>query len=346
MLCCMKTFTLTEAQTNELRRAHRSATNKRDADRIKAVYLLSRGKSPREIAEVLMLDEDTVGNYRKRYAAGGVAGLLKDAYWGSEPMLSCTEMEELANHLEAYTYLTVESIAEYVNQTYKVSYSVSGMRQLLHRLNFVYKKAKAVPGKANAELQRTYLALLEKTLAQKGANDVHYYLDGVHPQHNTQLAYGWVKKGQDKLVKSNSGRQRININGALNAETLEVVIRTDDTINAQSTLKLFEALEKKHPNSDAIFITLDNARYYKNKLVTEYLETSKIKLLFLPSYSPNLNLIERLWKFMRKTILYNHYYEKFSEFKTAVMQFFADMAQYSDKLATLLTRNFQIIGAT
>jgi transposase len=63
-------------------------------------------------------------------------------------------MEELAKHLEVQTYLTVDSIVEYVNQTYQVSYSISGMRHILHRLNFVYKKAKAVPGKANAELQR------------------------------------------------------------------------------------------------------------------------------------------------------------------------------------------------
>ena len=340
----MKTLTLTEAQTNELRRAHRSATNKRDADRIKAVYLLSRGKSAREIAEVLMLDEDTVSHYRKRYESGGIAGLLKDAYLGSQPMLSCAEIEELTKHLEGQTYLTVERIVDYVKQTYQVSYSISGMRHLLHRLKFVYKKAKAVPGKANAKLQRAYLALLEKVLAEKGEHDAHYYLDGVHPQHNTQLAYGWVKKGQDKLVKSNSGRQRINLNGALNAETLEVVIRTDDTINAQSTLKLFEALEKKHPEANTIFITLDNARYYKNKLVSTYLETSKIKLFFLPSYSPNLNLIERLWKFMRKTILYNQYYEKFGEFKTAVIRFFDDILQHQTKLTTLLTHNFQIIG--
>ena len=93
----MKTLTLTEAQTNELRRAHRSATNKRDADRIKAVYLLSRGKSAREIAEVLMLDEDTVSHYRKRYESGGIAGLLKDAYLGSQPMLSCAEIEDSRN---------------------------------------------------------------------------------------------------------------------------------------------------------------------------------------------------------------------------------------------------------
>jgi transposase len=341
----MNKLILTEAQTNELRRAHRAAKNKKDADKIKAVYLLSRGKTPQEIAEVLMLDVDTIGNYRKRYEAAGVSGLLKNNYLGSEPILSCAEIEEFSAHLELQTYLTVEAIVEYVRFTYDVHYSISGMRQLLHRLKFVYKKAKTIPGKANAELQHAYLNLLEALLKNKGKHDAHYYLDGVHPQHNTQLAYGWIKKGQDKVVKSNSGRQRININGALNADTLEVVIRTDETINTQSTLKLFVALEQKHPNAKSIFITLDNARYYKNRLVYEYLKTSKIKLLFMPPYSPNLNLIERLWKFLRKTILYNKYYEKFTDFKSAVMHFFENMAQHRDKLSTLLTKNFQIIGA-
>ena len=124
-----------------------------------------------------------------------------------------------------------------------------------------------------------------------------------------------------------------------------MVIRTDDTINTQSTLKLFEALEQKHPHAESIFITLDNAKYYKNGLVYEYLKTSKIKLLFMPPYSPNLNLTERLWKFMRKKILYNKYYEKFADFKLVVLQFFEKIAQHNDKLSTLLTKKFQIIGA-
>jgi len=340
----MKTLTLTEAQTNELRRAHRAAKNKKDADKIKSVYLLSRGKTPQEIAEVLMLDIDTIGNYRKRYEAEGVSGLLKNNYFGSEPMLSCAEIAEFSAHLETQTYLTVEAIVLYVEKNYNVRYSISGMRQLLHRLHFVYKKAKTIPGKANAELQNAYLKQLEEILKNKGEHDAHYYLDGVHPQHNTQLAYGWIKKGQDKVIKSNSGRQRININGALNADTLEVIIRTDETINAQSTIKLFQTLEMKHPHAKTIFITLDNAKYYKNELVYEYLKTSKIKLLFMPPYSPNLNLIERLWKFMRKTILYNRYYEKFADFKVEVMLFFNNIGQYTDKLSTLLAKNFQLLG--
>jgi transposase len=85
-------------------------------------------------------------------------------------------------------------------------------------------------------------------------------------------------------------------------------------------------------------------QYYKNELVYEYLKTSKIKLLFMPPYSPNLNLIERLWKFMPKTILYNRYYEKFADFKVEVMRFFNNIGQYTDKLSTLLAKNFQILG--
>lgn len=346
MIGFMKTFKLTIDETNALRRAHRLTKDKRAADRIKAVYLVSRGKSAREIAEVLMLDEDSIGNYRKRYEEGGIEALVKDDYKGSEALLSVSELSELSAHIEKNSYLTVESIVDYVKATYQVTYSISGMRQLLHRLDFVYKKAKTIPGKANAELQRAYQAMLEETLKNKGKEDVHYYLDGAHPQHNTQIAYGWIKKGKDKIIKANSGRQRININGALNSETLEVVIRTDDSINTQSTLKLFEQLEQKHPEADAIYITLDNAKYYKNQLVMEYLKNSKIKLLFMPAYSPNLNLIERLWKFMRKTILYNQYYEKFADFKVAVMNFFENLDDHKSKLCTLLTKNFQILDAS
>jgi transposase len=340
----MKKFKLTNKQEIELRVVHRSITSKKDADKIKAVFLLSRGKTPKEIAEVLMLDRDTIGNYQKRYESGGVTELLKNNYLGSSAMLSCAELEELSLHVNDETYLTVDAIALHIKKTYKIEYSISGLRQLLHRLGFVYKKAKIIPGKANAELQEKYLSFLEDTLKTKEKHDAHYYLDGVHPQHNTQLAYGWIKKGSDKVIKSNTGRKRININGALNSDTLDVVIRTDDSINTQSTLLLFKALEEKHPKAKNIFITLDNARYYKNKLINKYLENSTIKLLFMPPYSPNLNLIERLWKFMKKTILYNQYYEKFSDFEKAIMSFFENIKQYKNKLSTLLTKNFQILG--
>ena len=345
MLCCMNGLNLNSNLINELRRAHRLAKDKHDADRIKSIYLLAQGMSAQEIARVLMIDEDTVRNNWKRYEEGGIEGLLKNNYKGSESMLSTAELVELEKHLEEKTYLTIESIVSYVEQQYEVNYSISGMTQLLQRIGFVYKKAKAVPGKADKEQQLAYLKLLTKILKNKGKNDPHYYLDAVHPQHNTQVVYGWIKKGKEKLINSNTGRQRININGALNSESLEIVIREDETINTQSTLALFKTLEKKYRLAQTIYITLDNAKYYKNPMVREYLKSSKIRLLFLPPYSPNLNLIERLWKFMRQEVLYNQYYEKFSEFKEVIMEFFDNIRQHKKKLSTLLTNNFQLLNS-
>jgi transposase len=151
------------------------------------------------------------------------------------------------------------------------------------------------------------------------------YIDGVHPQHNTMLAYGWIKKGQDNIVKSNTGRQRVNINGALDSETHAVITREDESINAISTIELLKKIEAAYPLAAIIYVICDNARYYRSRLVRQFLETSKIQLVFLPSYSPNLNLIERLWKFMKKKVLYNKYYEKFDTFKEVTLEFFENI---------------------
>ena len=341
----MNGFILTQDQVNELRRAHRSTKDKRAADRIKAIYSLAVGYSAKEIADILMIDDETLRNYVKRYQDGGVKALLENNHKGSRSNLSEMELKELELHVKSNSYLSADGIVDYVYKTYGIKYSISGMTQLLHRLDFVYKKAKIVPGKANAELQEAYLAMLMKLLENKDKNDPHYFTDGVHPQHNTMPSHGWVKKGEDKIIKTNSARKRININGALNSETLEVITHTSETINAQSTIELFKKIEAAHPLANNIYITLDNAQYYRSKLVKAYLETSKIKLLFLPSYAPNLNLIERLWKYMKKELMRNQYYEKFSDFKNAVSQFFESLGQHKDKLSTLLTMKFHILHA-
>ena len=336
---------LTQDQINELRRAHRSTKDKRAADRIKAVYSLAIGHSISEVASILMLDEETLRNYLKRYQQGGIKELIEDHYKGSDGFLSKMELQELELHIKTNSYLSVDPIIEYVEKTYSIKYSVSGMTQLLHRLDFVYKKAKIIPGKADAEKQEAYLAMMLSLLEKKDKNDPHYFTDGVHPQHNTMPSHGWVKKGEDKIIKTNSARKRININGALNSETLEVIVHESETINAQSTIELFKAIESKHPDANNIYITLDNAPYYRSKFVKSYLENSKIKLLFLPSYAPNLNLIERLWKYMKKELVRNKYYEKFSDFKNSVIGFFETIGEHKNKLTTLLTMNFHILHA-
>ena len=104
--------------------------------------------------------------------------------------------------------------------------------------------------------------------------------------------------------------------------THKIVIHEDKTLNAEATIRFFQKIEEAYPSKARVHVFCDNAPYYRNKSVKEYLETSKIDLHFLPPYSPNLNPIERLWKWLKERVIYNTYYEYFEEFKDAVFGFF------------------------
>ena len=153
-----------------------------------------------------------------------------------------------------------------------------------------------------------------------------------------------IPKGEEKEVPTNTGRRRININGAININNFEAIAREDGRINAQSTIELLKQIEAAYPNASNIYIILDNARYYHAQIVSQFLKKSLIRFKFLPSYSPNLNLIERLWKFLKKKVINSCYYESYDIFKKTVMAFFENIKDYHDELATLLTEKFQITG--
>jgi transposase len=101
-----------------------------------------------------------------------------------------------------------------------------------------------------------------------------------------------------------------------------IIIQENVMLNAAATIKFFQKIESAYPHKSKIHIFCDNARYYRNKQVTEYLKRSKILLHFLPPYSPNLSPIERLWKWMKERVIYNVYYDAYEDFKDAVMGFF------------------------
>lgn len=341
----MKNYTLSKQKIAELERLHRSLRDKHQADRVKAVIALSKGWSATQVAEVLLFDEKTSRHYFERYQKGGLQMLLDDNYSGAEPKLDTHQMSELEGYLEEYILPDAKSVIAHIDKLYGVRYSVSGVTDLLHRLGFSYKKPTHVPGKQDSVRQQAFVRQYDRIKARKGENDPIYFADATHPQHNSIPSYGWIKKGQEKELKANCGRQRLNINGALNIETLEPTTGFYDTINADSAIDLFCKIEAKHPNAKVIYIIVDNARYYHSRLLNKTLKGTKIKLIFLPPYSPNLNLIERYWKFFKKKVLNNCYYETLVEFKQACESFFRKRTKYLPELQSLLTEKFHIQAA-
>lgn len=344
MIYRMLDYALSAEKLAELRTAHCNTRDKREADRIKAVVLLATGWTAEQVAEVLQVDPNTLGNHFKLYRQGGIEALGHFAFHGSACVLDEEQLAFLDAHLQENLYVTAKAIACWVEETFEVSYTESGMAALLHRLGYVYKEPKLVPGKADPAAQEEFLAEYEKLKRDKGEDDPVYFVDAPHPQHNPVLACGWIKRGEDCEVRSNTGRRRVNISGAIDLERLEPVVRFDDTINTDSTIDLFEQLEQVNLVATWIYVICDNARYYRSKAVKEYLKTSRIKLVFLPPYAPNLNLIERLWKFFKNKVLYNRYYESFDEFRKTCEGFFNNPRNYHKELRSLLTENFAIVG--
>jgi len=337
---------LTFEERDELKKLHRHERGRNFADRIKAILLLDDGWSYADVAEFLLLDDQTIRNYKKLFDEKGISELLRTDYKGGSPTLSSAQETALKDHITSSIYSSSGAVVDYVKQNYDVEFSKPGMVHLLHRLNFVFKKTKLVPGKADTKKQKQFIQEYHQLRTEMNSDDELLFMDGTHPQHNPISSYAWIQKGQEKEVPTNTGRKRININGALNIDNFDVIAREDKTINAQSSIELCKQIEKAYPSAPNIYIIVDNAAYYRAKILTEYLKTSRIQFKFLPSYSPNLNLIERLWKFMKKNVINSSYYEAYDIFRQKVMNFFATIKDYRDKLMTLITEKFQIIGAS
>ena len=172
-----------------------------------------------------------------------------------------------------------------------------------------------------------------------------YFADATHLHHNSEPAYGWILKGKNKDLKSNSGRQRSNINGAYCLHNHTVVQRADETINAGSMIALFMQIEEANPGAEKIRVVVDNARYNHARELKEFERCSRIEMVYLPPYSPNLNLIERLWLLLKKNVVYNKFFESFKDFREAIENFFTGLLDRKLELRQLMAPNFQVIGA-
>lgn len=199
-----------------------------------------------------------------------------------------------------------------------------------------------LPAKADPEKQAAYLAQeLEPRLAeaQAGKRGV-FFVDAAYFVLAPFLGFLWSVARI--FIQAPSGRQRFNVLGALNALTHELITVTNDAyITAETVCTLLQKLAALNLGVP-ITLFLDNARYQKCALVTTAAANLHIELCFLLAYSPNLNLIERLWKFVKKQCLYSKYYADFATFKGAIATCLSEThTTHKPALDSLITLRFQ-----
>ncbi len=186
------------------------------------------------------------------------------------------------------------------------------------------------------------------TCASNDDEQVLLFLDPMHQIHNNENDYAWQLKGLEgtKQVLANTGRKRLNIIGAINPVSLQpTILLTEENCSAEVIEAFLEEIKKQYNKAKTICIILDNARYQRSKLVQTTAKIFNIDLFFLPPYSPNLNLIERLWRYFKKEVMKNKYYPDYSTFENAVETFFTQFENRKEALKTLLNFKFGIIKA-
>lgn len=336
-------FELAENERKVLREVQRQ-NNKRDYVKATVLLMLDLGETPPKIAVFLGIDDATVYRHLENYQENGLDKFLGNNYVGYWGKLSSFQIAELRGELKAHLYETCQAICEWVEKRFGVTYTAEGMCDLLHRIGYVYKKTKQIAMKVDEAAQREFIDRFEQLQAEKTTDEVHYFIDAVHPTLNSEASYGWIEKGEEHQLKSNSGRNRMNMLGALKTNEITDIFQKEyKTIDSASAQDFLEELGKRNPKAAKIRIFIDNARYFKKLEKDDLIADKRIEMVWLPTYAPNLNLIERLWRYMKKKVLKNKFHGTAKGFRAKVEEFFAKIGDYKTELETLLTLNFGVI---
>jgi transposase len=342
---------LNEAQLNELHKEASENPCVRARRKCWVVYLRGMGYMCRQVAEVVRVDADTVTQYARKYSDGGLPGLLAEDY--RQP---AGQLDGHAEHLKALFGKqpphTVNQAIEVIEQETRVRLKPSACREFLHKLGLKPRCCGLVPGKAleDCEQQRAQQEFHDQKLqpvleeARHGRRVV-LFVDAAHFVMGAFLGMLWCFARQ--LLPSSSGRKRYNVLGAYDPIRHEAVTLANDTVVNQETFcSLLDKIASAYADTARpITLVLDNARYQKCQSVFDKAQALGIELLYLPAYSPNLNLIERLWRFVKKQVLYSTHYGTFTAFKESIDGCLRDLGtRFKNKMQTLMTLKFQLFS--
>ena len=345
----MKPIVLTAEQRQEIERRRKGTLDRRIYQRLTAVLAVAAGHTRDEVAEWLGVSLTQLGEWLRIYRNKGLDDLCALHYQGDPGNLTASQVDQLKDKVRTGCFRNSDQIRQWIQDTFRVSYTPSGVKDLLKRIGVSYHKVTGFLWKADPDKQKEFVRKHQRQKAQarrQGASTRRYYVDACHPLWGLDLVFScWLLVGQRLLVGMGSGRRRLNILGAYcpdDQEYLDLRL-TRDNINGEQFVNLLRLLRERHPEARKFILYLDNAKYYSKPVVQEWLRRHpEFHLEPVPAYSPNLNLIERLWKFLRREALCR-WHKTFEAMQEAVSAVLDHLDQYRDELATLMVEQFHLI---
>ena len=335
----------TEEEIDQLYRLFMEHPSGAAKKKLHVVYLKALGLPHQDIVRIARVSGDSVTRYLKAYIEGGVTALCSSNLYCPRSALQ-PHSAMLKTHFQTHPPHTVAQAAHEIERLTGIKLGLSACRDFMRkRLGMKCRKMAVIPSKADPDKQREFLhTTLEPLLEQEqqGQRRV-FFVDAAHFVMGAFLGMLWCF--ERLFLKSSSGRNRYNVLGAYSVKGAELISITNHTyINSDTLVELLMVISNLHADT-AITLVLDNARYQRcDKVINKALELG-IDLQFLPAYSPNLNLIERLWKFTKKQCLYNRYYESFCQFKAAIDDCLDKVnSTLKEQVKSLLNPKFQLFS--
>jgi len=317
------------------------------ARRANALVLLDQGMSCAAVAKVLLLDDDTIRTWHRLYQQDGIEGLAGFGHEGSACRLSEAQQGRLVAWIAETLPRSTREIGAWIERECGVTYQGrSGVIALLHRLGMEHRRPTPLACRLDPEKQEAFIKAYEDRLNHLADDEVVLFADAVHPVHASRPVGCWAPKHVPIALAQTSGRQGLNIHGAIELETGQTHMLEALHVDADSTIRLLAALEARYPRKRLIHLYVDNARYHHARRVKEWLQCPgrRIRLHFLPAYCPHLNPIERLWGVMHKNVTHNRCYPSFNEFVTQILTFLrTHVPQKWTQFADQISDNFRVI---
>lgn len=314
--------------------------------RLHVVSLLEGGYSREEAARQAGVHLNSVKSYIRLYNGQGLGGLMQLHYKGAQSKLA-PYRNTIQGSFEQEPPRSCKEAAARIEELSGISISAERARVFMQRLGMKCIKMGHVPAKADNEKQKRFLdTILEPLLQRAGQGQCHvFFMDAAHFTLAPFVCMVWCFSRL--FVKAAAGRNRINVLGAIHATKgqLETLVNTT-YITATEVVGMLKLLALSYSGLP-IYVVLDNARYQHCKAVMQAAQSLGIELVFLPPYSPNLNLIERLWKFVRKKVLHARYFDTVDKFHAAIRQGIEKINTYQPwkpELESLLKPNFQLFA--
>lgn len=346
----MKPILLTAEQRKAIERRRKETHDRRIYQRLTAVLAVAAGRTREDVAELLGIRLTQLGEWLRLFRNDGLEALCTLHNKGDPGNLSPHQVEQLKAKVSTGCFRNADQIRDWIASAFGVQYSPTGVKGLLKRIGVTYHKVSGFLWKADPDKQHAFVdrvARHKREAQRPGAPRTRrYYVDACHPIWGLDLVYScWLLLGQRFLAGMGSGRKRLNILGAYCPDDHEYIdLRlTRANINGEQFVNFLRLLRSIHPEVERFILYVDGARYYSSPVVKEWLRRHpEFHLSRIPAYSPNVNLIERMWKFLRAKALCR-WHKTFADMQAAVSEVLDHLELYRRELQTLMTEEFHII---